>query len=519
MKRPNSFSCLIFSSGVFVLALVLIVSVTRSEAQTSATQLHPVSALRLTIPPSANSPIVLTTLPNAECTLHAVGDSVHRIHIYADQDGMIRFFVHPGAASEQLTHLVADCVAGAKSATYPVDLRANTTPTAEMPLLAKEIRRPVAGRILPALNKDEIANLSDEELIKRGYPMRPSPEGAPKAYQGWLRAVSVPVTSIAAQTRLSSEVREDYCHCYRPYPPKKFVIPKINEVLPGLTRDQALRMSAAELKLRGYPPRPIVTDNKSNLAISKWLREVSIPISTLIPSNSPEGSNIWSGDELQETAGAYDWVTGAWNVVSVTGEANTNTDSSTWIGIDGDGTTDLVQAGTEQEAFGTGGTLVTTYRAWTQFLPQEATESIISNFTVNPGDQIFVEVSMGSAGGSLSLSGPFGVFLVSDLTTSTSTYIYTPIGSTTVGGSEAEWIMERPTFGTTPADLADYSSGSIYWAYARRPNSARHQGYVNCCLGSTSVNITMSNSATGNTLSTAATPDAGTTNFTWKAFK
>ena len=521
MKRPKSLASRLILSTVAFWASFLILFVTRIQAQNSGGQLHPItaSALRFTIPPSADSPILLTTMPNAECTLHPLGDTVHRIHIYADQAGTIRFFVHPRAASEQLTHLVADCVAGTQSATYPIDLRANTSPTTEMPALAKEIRRPVTGHVLPALNKDEISSLSDEELVKRGYPMRPSQEGAPKAYEGWLRVVSVPTTSIAAQTRLSSEVREDYCHCYRPYPPKKSVRPNINQVLPGLTRDQALSMSAADLKLRGYPPRPVVTDTKSSLSISEWLRLVAIPISTLIPSNSPEGSAIWSGDELQEKAGAYDWVTGAWNVVSVTGEANTNTDSSTWIGIDGDGTSDLVQAGTEQEAFGTGNALVTTYRAWTEFLPQQATESIISNFAVNPGDQIFVEVSMGSAGGSLSLSGPFGVFLVSNMTTQTSTYIYTPIGSTSVGGSEAEWIMERPTFGTTPADLANYNSGSIYWAYARRPNSARHQGYVNCCQGSTSVNITMTNNVTGNTLSTATTPDAGTVDFTWKAFK
>jgi hypothetical protein len=483
-----------------------------SQAQTFGTQ-----GLRLTIPPAVNSPIELTTIPDAECTLHPVGDAAHRIHVYADQAGTIRFFVRPGSASEQLTHLVADCVAGAKSATYAVDLRAASQATAEMPAYRRAAAQPVAGRKLLALDKTEAAQLSDAELTQRGYPLRPDAAGAPKAYQAWLRAVTAPIFSISAQTRLSSEAREDYCHCYRPYPPIKFRPPSVNRVLPALTKAQALALSDAELKARGYPPRP--AGGRLTAALAAWITKVSVPISTLLPSNSPEGSNIWSGDELQEKAGAYDWVTGAWNVVSVTGEANTNTDSSTWIGIDGDGTTDLVQAGTEQEAFGTGNTLVTTYRAWTEFLPQQATESIITNFNVSPGDQIFVEVSMGSPGGSLSLNGPFGVFWVMNMTTGTTTEIFTPIGSTSVGGSEAEWIMERPTFGTTPADLADYGTGSIYWAYARRPNSARHQGYVTCCNGSTSVNITMSNNANGNTLSTDATPDSQTVDFTWKAFK
>jgi len=514
----RSFVC---ASFVFTsLAISALAISTTSAAQEPAIVAHPIStnALRLTIAPAVNSPIELTTIPDAECSLHPVGDTTRAIHIYADDAGIIRFYVHPAAASANNIKLVADCVAGAKSASYPVELRADSHPTADMPAAAKISRRAITGHILPALSKDEITKLNNRDLMTRGYPMRPSPVGAPKAYEGWLRAVSAQTTELKAQFRPSSEVREDYCHCYRPYPPVRFHLPVINQVLPGLTQAEAVRLSPDELKARGYPVRPNI---KSGAEYAAWLNKVKFPISTIVPSNSPEGSNIWSGDELQEKAGAYDWVTGGWNVVSVTGEsnANTNTDSSTWIGIDGDGTTDLVQAGTEQEAFGTGNALVTTYRAWTEFLPQQGTESVITNFTVNPGDQMFVEVSMGSAGGSLSLSGPFGVFLVSDLTTGVSTYIDTPVGSTVVGGSEAEWIMERPTFGTTPADLADYNTGSIYWAYARRPNSGRHQGYVNCCNGSTSVNITMNNNATGNVLSTASTPDAETVDYNWKAFK
>lgn len=46
------------------------------------------------------------------------------------------------------------------------------------------------------------------------------------------------------------------------------------------------------------------------------------------------------------------------------------------------------------------------------------------------------------------------------------------IGQTNVGGSEAEWIMERPTVGGSLPDLADYSYSYMYDAYAEKTNGS-----------------------------------------------
>ena len=54
---------------------------------------------------------------------------------------------------------------------------------------------------------------------------------------------------------------------------------------------------------------------------------------------------------------------------------------------------------------------------------------------------------MGNAGSSPTLSGAFGIFLVMNLSAGAYSSIYTPVGSTKACGTEAVWIMERPTVG------------------------------------------------------------------------
>jgi hypothetical protein len=144
----------------------------------------------------------------------------------------------------------------------------------------------------------------------------------------------------------------------------------------------------------------------------------------------------------------------------------------------------------------------------------------VANFPVNLGDEFFVEVFIGNAGGGLDLSGFFGQFWIENLTASTSTIIYTPRGSTNVVGSEAEWIMERPTLtasnGTTSLpDLADYGSATMFNAWARRSYSGRHQGYVSY-QDDTNEQITMFNGS--DTLSTVAPIGAVSMSFSWKNF-
>jgi hypothetical protein len=266
-------------------------------------------------------------------------------------------------------------------------------------------------------------------------------------------------------------------------------------IRPALTEDEASQLTIEQLAERGYPVRP--DPDKAPDAFKTWLKAVTKPSRFVSPRLAPhpdirhtvrqvtngfENLNTWSGFELRGAANSYDFVMGEWRVPPVSGELDQTVYSAFWIGLDGDGTSDLVQAGTEQN-----NTSIyvpfpypisfdfSTYFAWTEFLPQQQSEQVIPGLTVNAGDLMFCEVWIGNPGSPVSLSGADGIFLVENLSRSEYTTIYTPKGGTYVGAYEAEWIMERPTLlysnGTqSPSDLADYDAATMTEAYAHVAN-------------------------------------------------
>ena len=207
---------------------------------------------------------------------------------------------------------------------------------------------------------------------------------------------------------------------------------------------------------------------------------------------------------------------GEWNVPVVTGEPNNQTFSSFWVGLDGDGVTDLVQAGTEQDSanyiFPFVNIMVSIYYAWTEFLPQQATEHVISGLAINPGDLIFTQVWMGNGGSLPTLSGAFGIFLIMNLSSGFSiSPIHTPVGGTRVSGAEAVWIMERPTVAGSLPDLANYGSATMSSAAARKANA----GFI-AYQGARNKQISMVN---GTDIRSTVTPiDAYSMRFDWQRF-
>ena len=255
----------------------------------------------------------------------------------------------------------------------------------------------------------------------------------------------------------------------------------------------------------------------------------------------------WSGFELQRSlklGGAgpggvgfdepYDWVKGMWVVPYTTGElpSSTQAQCAIWVGLDGDGTLDLVQAGTNaiSTRFEGSGLIdfidISTYFAWTEFLPQQPQMQQVTSVPVMPGDQMLVEVWVGNPGSGPTLSGSFGCFLLMNLTAGVGTSFTTPVGTTTVGGSEAVWIVERPLlyfpasgiFGksTRYAYLGNYGSVVISDAFARKANSPSGSGFVSY-FGARNRQITMIDSFL-NTLSTVTPIDLTSMRFDWKAF-
>jgi hypothetical protein len=402
-----------------------------------------------TVPPGQTSHLRVQSLPNAACTIRAMDgdDSSPSLLVYSDPDGFLDLHVRPSNEHDQPGRLVIAAEADGQSARHALTLRSATQPTADMP----------------------------------GPPPTP--------------------------------VRR----------------PEHASIRPALDLDEALRLGEAELVERRYPLRP--DQAAAPQAFDGWRRSVSAEMEYVEPrvvarpdaahpgrlaaSGGPETSGNWSGFELRAEGDTYDWVSAQWIVPAVTGENFTETWSAFWIGLDGDGLTDLVQCGTEQNNitidFLFFNISLSSYYAWTEFLPQQATEQQITNLSISPGDQIFAEMWIGNAGSGPTLTGFFGVFLFENWTTSQYTWIYTPVGTTKVVGSEAEWIMERPKVNGSLSDLADYEMARMFSAVARRTNGT----YV-AYQGAANEQITMLNGA--DTLSTVAPVDVLAMEFTWHAF-
>jgi hypothetical protein len=178
-----------------------------------------------------------------------------------------------------------------------------------------------------------------------------------------------------------------------------------------------------------------------------------------------------------------------------------------------------VQAGTAHEAMqiDAGGIELTlaSYHAWAEFLPQQHSEQVISNFAIHPGDEIFTAVWIGSGDNEPSLASASATFFIMNLSTGGFASLSVPRSPLCVKGREAVWAMERPTVGGRLSDLANYGSAVMYNASARRANNPRSQGFVPY-RGARNLQSTMVNGP--DTLSTVTAIDANSMRFEWKAF-
>ena len=255
-----------------------------------------------------------------------------------------------------------------------------------------------------------------------------------------------------------------------PAPQSKVPAPKGSTVRAGLTEVQAQSMTDAQLDKLGYPARPDVLVSPDKY--TKWLGHVAQPM-TLLPTHLVSRSDVrsapknytannWSGLEGHTTTKHYySAVTGDWDVPPIIiASADGNPDySSLWVGLDGDGTKDLVQAGTEQDGQDFLGFLFTDYYAWSEILPNEPTAQEV--FSVDPGDDMSVEVWIGTGSGSPNPNGKYGSFRIIDYTQNNESKFYVPLNGTTYNGMDAEWILERPTVNNSLPELADYLTAFI----------------------------------------------------------
>lgn len=132
--------------------------------------------------------------------------------------------------------------------------------------------------------------------------------------------------------------------------------------------------------------------------------------------------------------------------------------SAQWVGIDGYASPDVLQAGTEADAYLANSVQASFYAAWIEWYP--SSELRISNFAVAPGDEMFVEVWNTSA-------TVGNAYLINITTQQAVAFTFdAPPGGTTLVGNSAEWVVERPAISGGLAPLTNYVSCPFDSCYA-----------------------------------------------------
>jgi hypothetical protein len=259
--------------------------------------------------------------------------------------------------------------------------------------------------------------------------------------------------------------------------------------LPGVTTQadapagfDPAQASDDSLRANGYPPRPDAL--RAPRAYAAWHRAVTAPAHRILPhlriserkhrpimlrgrTEATAYSSNWSGYALLNGAGGYGagsfyYVMGDFTVPRVTqavGACTGNWDyGATWVGIDGYGSGDVLQAGVDMDAYCGGAGVFSDYGAWYEWYP--AGEAEIGGIAVSPGDDVFVEIWNTNP-----VQG--GVYMVDYNANQAVTLGFGPPPGYGLIGNSAEWIVEAPGLvgggGTT---LANYSQEFLANAFA-----------------------------------------------------
>lgn len=138
--------------------------------------------------------------------------------------------------------------------------------------------------------------------------------------------------------------------------------------------------------------------------------------------------------------------------------------SSLWPGIDGNGSTDVLQAGVEVDSYCRNYNTQSFYSAWIEWYPYPETQ--VSTPTIGPGDLIYIEV--------WNVSPTAGYATIVNLSTQQgASYNLTAPAGTSLVGNSAEWIVERPGVSGGLANLTNYVGSSwtfgVAWDYTASP--------------------------------------------------
>lgn len=243
---------------------------------------------------------------------------------------------------------------------------------------------------------------SEATLLQFGLPPRPDPSSS--AYAGWAKAVSAPQTRVEHPILEMTDIQAGPCKGFKPSLPTE----------------------------EGATPSAFQTGTSNN-----WSGFVVYD-----PTNKPFGGNN----------PGLGYLYGYW-VVPIAQQAFSRAGDGhydfcvQWVGIDGFGSSDVLQAGTETDAFASSGGKQTFYASWFEWFPFNLVR--INNFPVGPGEEIFCEV--------WNTSPTVGHAYFVDFSRNSSIIVtFSAPQNVRLVGNCAEWIVERPGLSSGYSTLANY---------------------------------------------------------------
>jgi hypothetical protein len=234
-----------------------------------------------------------------------------------------------------------------------------------------------------------------------------------------------------------------------------------------------LTADAADLQKFGFPPRqddPRLQARYENVlnrlkgkfnyipATLQRNAEVFHGPRSRLPSAATETSTNWSGGVVYAPSGqSFSCIEGDWVVPDI--DAPTENQwyyCATWIGLDGDGSGDVCQAGIGSQVYRSGTSVTSQFYAWWEWYPEPEVQ--ITNFPVSPGDMITALITASPGAGATKAN----VYLTNRTTGASTSLSFTAPGNTTLSGNCAEWITEAPTVGGQQSSMADF--GEVFFS-------------------------------------------------------
>ncbi len=234
-----------------------------------------------------------------------------------------------------------------------------------------------------------------------------------------------------------------------------------------------LTASAAELQKFGFPPlqQDPRLQARYEFVMSRLKGKLNYIPATVghndeifhrprqrLASAGAETSTNWSGGVVYAPAGSsFYWVEGDWVIPDISAPTqNQWYYAASWIGLDGDGSDDVCQAGIESAVYQSGTSVTRQFYAWTEWFP--AYEVPITNFTGSPGDMITALICASPGAGATKAT----VYFTNRTTGDSTSLTFTAPSGTTLSGNCAEWIVEAPTVGGQQSSMADF--GEVFFS-------------------------------------------------------